>query len=232
MITLADYHRRTRRGPDTALATVPLVLCYGLGLLIASPHARSGLDVVSASLRATLGDDGFVWVPIACAALLLGWAVWMLGSRVKQSLVLAPAVVVESIAWGAGLGYAVIFIIDQATTLGPILLPAELIDRTVLSAGAGLHEELVFRLIMLTGLYLTLKRLCGLSRLASLVLAVVASSVCFAAAHHIAGENFVAYAFTYRCIAGALFALLFLWRGFAVAAWSHASYDFMVLSGL
>ena len=47
--------------------------------------------------------------------------------------------------------------------------------------------------------------------------------------HHLAGEAFEIYAFTYRTFAGLFFAGVFIARGFAVAAWTHAIYDLHVM---
>jgi membrane protease YdiL (CAAX protease family) len=64
--------------------------------------------------------------------------------------------------------------------------------------------------------------------LIAVLCAVVVSSIVFASAHHWAGETYSAYAFGYRTIAGGIFAALYLTRGFAVAVWTHSSYDFYV----
>ena len=61
-----------------------------------------------------------------------------------------------------------------------------------------------------------------------LVALVAGSSLLFSAAHHIV-EPFSLTAFVFRTVAGAMFAILFLFRGFAVAAWTHALYDLWVI---
>jgi hypothetical protein len=59
---------------------------------------------------------------------------------------------------------------------------------------------------------------------------LVVSSLLFSAAHYVGplGDTFEPYSFTFRTIAGLFFAGLFLWRGFGIAAGTHAAYDMLV----
>jgi membrane protease YdiL (CAAX protease family) len=100
----------------------------------------------------------------------------------------------------------------------------------VISAGAGFHEELIFRVIVMGGLAWLLTGLTGPGR--AWIVALVLSSLVFSLAHHVGpvGEPFTFAAFVYRTLAGVFFALVYHVRGFAVAAWTHALYDVYVLS--
>jgi membrane protease YdiL (CAAX protease family) len=64
----------------------------------------------------------------------------------------------------------------------------------------------------------------------SVVLAVLVTSVLFSAAHYAGahGETFDWFSFSFRFLAGAFFALLFVYRGFGIAAGTHALYDIFV----
>jgi membrane protease YdiL (CAAX protease family) len=116
------------------------------------------------------------------------------------------------------------------TTLGCATGPeqASLPAKLVLSLGAGVHEEILFRLIMVGGGVWLFERV--FKRFFAVALAVVISSVLFSAAHHvIGGEAFRVGAFVYRILCGLVFATLFQTRGFAVAVYTHALYDIYVL---
>ena len=102
--------------------------------------------------------------------------------------------------------------------------------KLILSLGAGVHEELLFRLVMVGGGVWLFERAFGLRRWIAIVLAFAISSVLFSAAHHvIGGEPFHVGAFTYRVLCGLVFATIFQTRGFAVAVYTHALYDIYVL---
>jgi membrane protease YdiL (CAAX protease family) len=95
--------------------------------------------------------------------------------------------------------------------------------------GAGIYEEVLFRLVLFAGLMWLLRQI-GLLSLPTFVLATVGSAMLFSAAHHAGpyGEPFNKYAFLFRTIAGLYFTLLFQLRGFGIAAGAHASYDVLV----
>ena len=62
----------------------------------------------------------------------------------------------------------------------------------------------------------------------AIIFAVVTSSLLFSLAHFMA-EDPNWYRFAYRAAAGLVFAIVFLTRGFAVAAYTHTMYDIWVL---
>ena len=108
--------------------------------------------------------------------------------------------------------------------------PPSLADIAVISAGAGLHEELIFRVLGMGGIGFLLYGITGRRR--AWLAALILSSLIFSLAHHVgpAGEAFTYAAFVYRTLAGVFFALVYQFRGFAVAAWTHALYDVYVFS--
>ena len=63
--------------------------------------------------------------------------------------------------------------------------------------------------------------------------AVLLTSTIFSAAHYLGpyGEAFDAFSFAFRFLAGAFFAVLFVYRGFGIAAGTHALYDIFVSVG-
>ncbi|MFO0823313.1 MAG: CPBP family glutamic-type intramembrane protease [Gemmataceae bacterium] len=95
--------------------------------------------------------------------------------------------------------------------------------------GAGIYEEVLFRLGLFVGLFSTL-RILQFPRVVALPLAMIATALAFAAAHHIGpyGEPMRADYFIFRTSAGLYFTLLFVTRGFGVAVGAHAGYDVLV----
>jgi len=225
---LEAYLARTRELATTALAVVPLVLVYGLGLLTASERARSGVDFVSTRLVAQVPTITYVAVQLGVAVTLVFVAAFRAERPFRQHLRWAWPAIGEACAWGLGLGAIVLFVMHEARLLA-IVVSGPLVDRTVLAAGAGLHEELVFRALLIPLVTQLLARVIGVPQRAAVAAAVLVSALAFSFAHHFAGEPFDAFVFLYRLVAGLVFAGLFLWRGFAITAWAHAAYDFSVL---
>jgi hypothetical protein len=101
--------------------------------------------------------------------------------------------------------------------------------------GAGVYEELLFRLIFLSLVGWILSRMRAL-RGPAMAIAVVLTSLTFAAAHYVGpyGEpvqpfrSAFWFSFSFRFLAGAFFGTLFVYRGFGIAAGTHAAYDILV----
>ena len=108
-----------------------------------------------------------------------------------------------------------------------------LLASIVTGIGAGIYEELVFRLILICVLMLLFQDVLGLTRKNSIILSVLVSAGLFSAHHHIVFVNgqlalSVAFNWTefgFRTIAGVYFAVLFAIRGFGITAGTHAFYD-------
>jgi membrane protease YdiL (CAAX protease family) len=108
-----------------------------------------------------------------------------------------------------------------------------LLASVVTGIGAGIYEELVFRLILICLLMIVFQDVLRLSRKNSIVLAVVVSAALFSAHHHIVylegrfgqAAPFNWTEFGFRTAAGVYFAVLFAIRGFGITAGTHAFYD-------
>lgn len=108
-----------------------------------------------------------------------------------------------------------------------------LMANIVTGVGAGIYEELVFRLILMCALMVLFERVLGLGRAGSVVLSILVSAALFSAHHHIVfadgrfgqGAVFSWTEFSFRTIAGIYFAILFAIRGFGITAGTHAFYD-------
>ena len=103
--------------------------------------------------------------------------------------------------------------------------------RFVMSLGAGVWEETIFRLGIMTGVAVLLDRVLGLGRWVAVALALLVSAVLFSAMHHIPpyGDPLHLGVFVFRVLAGCFFGLVYWFRGFAIAVYTHALYDVYVL---
>lgn len=199
----------------------PVLLAYEIGVLFAG--RVNGADVVTRALYATLGSRTlYLLLHAVIAALFL---VWIRGANRWDSLrleIVAP-VFLEALIYALTLGAAITLVLSH-------VLGMSIGGSTVISAlGAGVHEELVFRLGLLAGM-VTFLRGGGTDRRVAVVIAFVLSAPLFALAHHAGanGEPFTWHAFAFRTIAGLAFGAIFWFRSLAHAVYAHALYDLIV----
>ncbi len=201
----------------------PVLLVYEIGVLFAG--SVNGADVVTRLLFAALGRPAYLALHVAIA---VGFLVWIRRGRRWAALRLevAAPVILEAALYALTLGAVISLILDRVLGLG--LSSASVID----ALGAGVHEELVFRLALLGGLVALAQGSPSLGRRPRLAVAgaLVVSSIAFSAAHHLGayGEPWTAHAFAFRVLAGAAFGLIFWFRSLAHAVYAHAIYDLLV----
>lgn len=194
----------------------PLLLAYEIGVLFAG--RVNGADVITRAVYGTLGKATYLLV---YAAIAVGFLLWIRrGKRwATLRLEIAAPVVLEAAIYALTLGALLSLIVDRLLGLG--LTGGELVS----ALGAGVHEELVFRLGLLCGLVALFRE----SKV-GVVAAIAISSVLFSLAHHVGiyGETFTMHAFVYRCFAGVAFALIFWFRSLAHVVYAHVFYDVLV----
>ena len=103
----------------------------------------------------------------------------------------------------------------------------------VTGIGAGIYEELLFRLILICALMALFQNVFQLSHKNSIIMSILISAALFSVHHHIVfidgqltlSSPFNWMEFSFRTIAGVYFAVLFAIRGFGITAGTHAFYD-------
>lgn len=222
-----SYWTISRRPLTSLVFTLPLVLAYEGGVLMMGRGTpRNGADVWLRTLLDGLGFGQYFLLPVLTVLALLAWhhvehdrwrfspgvLVGMAGECLLWAVVLLGIARLQDRFWplatGAGEG---------------------VFARLVAFCGAGLYEEVLFRLLLLPLVAWIAARLGALPSAAA-AWGVIGSSLLFSAAHYVGplGDIFDPYSFTFRFLAGVFFAVLFELRGFGIAAGSHAAYDMLV----
>jgi hypothetical protein len=236
---MAGYLSATRHPWATLVFLLPLIIIYEGGVLYFSQTTgetvRNGADDW---LRWALASYGFgqVWMaPLLVVAYFVFLSWWNWSDRPQEPLATCTGMLLESI------GYAVVLWMiarnfDQLLKMAGIPLadvtPA-VTFRTPAGAqmigyiGAGLYEEIIFRLGLFSVLFF-LFRLVFLPVFLALPLSAMLGAVVFAAAHHVHGEPIETTKFLFRTFAGLCFTAIYVSRGFGIAVGAHAGYDILV----
>lgn len=226
---------------------MPMLVIYELGVLWIggqnSTQIRSGADIWLRSGLEAIGL-GVGWLPPVLV--VLGLLVWQwverypwqvswetLAGMFAESVIFAFILLLLGQLQSRAFSWSMTAIpeaLDGARLTAAITPEAvETLARAVGYVGAGIYEEVLFRLALLPPTIALLKQPTLLRRWAT-PLAVLITSLLFAAAHHAgpSGEPFELFRFSFRTLAGGIFAALFVQRGFGITVASHALYDLLV----
>lgn len=115
--------------------------------------------------------------------------------------------------------------------VGMDLLTAPWPARATIAIGAGIYEELLFRLVGIAVLHLVVKDLLQAGEQAARFIAIAGTSVAFALYHDVTlpGGGVQWPAFIFFFCAGVYFGTIYLARGFGIVVAVHAIYDLIAL---
>ncbi len=224
----ASYWTVSRTPLTSLVFSLPLVLAYEGGvLLLGRGSPRNGADVWLRQLLDALGFGAYFLLPTLTILGLLAWH-HMEHDRWNFSAGMLAGMAAECVLWAATL-VGLARLQDRYWPLAAAAGWDGMFARLIGFCGAGLYEEVLFRLLLLPLLIWSFERF-GAGTIPATVLGLVASSLLFSAAHYVGplGDAFDLYSFTFRALAGMFFALLFVVRGFGIAAGTHAIYDVLV----
>lgn len=257
-----EYWSTAREPWPSLLFILPFLVVYEVGAILHSqiPASRNGADLWIRQLGLETGF-GLEWLfPLLAPMLLMlwqlcgrrpwKWSVETLSGMFAESLMFAMLLVM------IGQLTALAFPVQQsALSLTLNSLPhfsTGNIPRVVSFLGAGIYEEMLFRLTILPISFVALRAMLVPPRVA-MVGSVFISSWLFATAHYVNSAALFApselslamstvldrpelwFSYTFRFFAGVLFSVIFWVRGFGIAVGCHILYDLfvgVVLSGI
>lgn len=227
------YSHHTQRPLNCLLFILPWLLVFEVGMLWRQTHipSRPMPSLVACKLIERfvelLGASGLYFPGLLLVAILLGWHIvtrypWTIEWPTLFGML------GESIVWAIPL-YVFNSVLQQARQ-GSVA--SVWTDDLILSIGAGIYEELVFRLIAITLLSLILIDVFAMNKNATMVFIFLFSSALFAAQHHqpFGNDPFDTVKFLFRTGAGLYLTGIFVFRGFGIAVGSHAIYDIIVVT--
>lgn len=234
---LRTYHRVSRTGTYGFFAALPLIILYEVMILVANQgrigQIRVGAEVWLKQFLALIGGTGFIWIGILVIIVGAGILWYERGKHIPIRARYFGWIIAESAVYGVLVALMVSMTVGLIFAASPPGIMSEsLWLKIALSIGAGIYEELVFRVLLVGGLFLGLRHLMKKREHAYIVAALV-GALLFSWVHYIGalGDPFTLASFSFRFLFGLALNAIFLLRGFGVAAWTHALYDVMVVTG-
>jgi len=232
-----SYFEDTNNLLYSFLVSLPLFILYELLIIISQPTGdaivRISVDVWIKSLFTYLGVNAvsFSLLVVVIVGLFI---IYRERDRLKTlKFSYFPILILESTVYAivvAMISQSLVSLVLNLAASDPINT-LSMMQKLALSLGAGLYEELFFRVILVTAFILIFTKILG-KKWAGVTAAVVLSALLFSAVHYIGdmGDAFTMGSFLYRFLFGLILNGIYVWRGFGVAAWTHAIYDIMVIT--
>jgi len=236
------YFKVSRAHRYSILFALPLLLGYeALAAALArpgKPELRNGADaILRAAFTAVAGRRGsliFIAVIVIVGVALVLRDLRRSKERLRPRIfagMLGESILLASV-FGIVVGVTTAKLLGSlhSLSLGPIE-QTTWSTRLMLSLGAGLYEELFFRVLLVTAIAAGARVLLGLGTKASGFVAAIGGALIFSAFHYIGpyGDKLELPSFVFRTLSGLAFSGLYLMRGFGITAWTHALYDAFLL---
>lgn len=232
------YAAQSMRPWPVLLFLTPLIAAYEIGSLVylADDTGRVTETVAARYLLAQIfelfGAFGLFLPGIALVVVLLfqhllardPWRVRPSTLAVMAAESAGLAVPLLVLAWTTQL-------LPLAATTPDAPLPLNTVGaRLTIAVGAGIYEELVFRMIVIAVVHTVFTSVMRTSERTAGIFAILASATLFTLYHNLTPDG----VFDWRLAAffatsGIYFAVLYLWRGFGIIVAVHAIYDVIVL---
>ena len=241
----AGYWALSTRPLHVLLFLTPLVLFYELGSFLYLDASTEGARQMILAQKLLgeffqlFGAAGLFLPGIALITVLLIWHV-LLGDRWKVRPGVLGGMTLESLAWTMPLLVLAAVYSGAAERMampamaappGGDLYSLRWEARLTVAIGAGLYEEMLFRLVLIALLHLVFADLLRLHSTAAAAVAVAGAAIAFGLYHDVTlptgGTNWPKLLFL--TAAGAYLGTVYMLRGFGIVAGTHAVYDIMVL---
>jgi len=242
---MRPYWQASRAPRYSLLFALPLLIIYQILAALApvgpgGMSVRNGADVILQSVFLRLAG---AWGPRLFLLCLIGVGAWLIARDVrshpgKLTLSVLGAMLLEStclaLVFGVVVGSLTAAVLGTPPPAMTLAFSGQSLSRwtmVMLSLGAGIYEELLFRVVLVGLLAWGTNKLLGVRPLVAGVVATVLGALIFSAFHYIGpyGDRLEVYSFVFRTIAGLFFSGLYLLRGFGITAWTHALYDVFLL---
>lgn len=237
--TISRYFDHTHSLVYSYLISLPLLILYEALIVITQPDpasiVRISVDVWIKQLFQLIGYNALsiTLLLVAC----LGLFIFFRDRKHHRPLYVSyfMGILLEAVLYAILLAFLISSFLTNILQLIPPTAVEELptLQQIALSLGAGLYEELFFRVFLIFVLFRIFKFIFS-KNLQSYVAAVLIGALIFSLAHYTGtlGDPFTLGSFLFRFVFGLALNVIYVTRGFGVTAWTHAFYDIMVVAFL
>ena len=228
-----SYLLKSRTSFYSFLFTLPLFFLYEVNILFLSWDdilvVRNGADFLMRNILESFDIYGLYGLGLVFFLGLLVTYIFFIKEDQQQEVNVNFLFIMlaESILWSLVLYFLLFkFMVLLMNPVGKTIL-----QQVTLAIGAGIYEEFLFRVLLIAGLSGILGFVFMWDKTFKNIIAVVLSGGIFSAFHFMGeyGDFFSMELFLIRFFAGLILGVLYMYRGFGIAAYTHSIYDLIVL---
>lgn len=234
--TLQEYWAYSRSPFQSILLILPVIVVYEFGMFLFNKSdvtgLRNGADVLLRHFLGIFGLSGFYAFGLSLF-LIIFFVLWLEYQREGQ-FDIVPKFVLGMLLESFLFGFILFIVLARISSIGLQLNPSDglsVIHRLILSLGAGVYEEFVFRVLVVSGVVFLLTKVARWEKLPANLIAILVSALVFSWFHYVGeyGDYFQIRTFLLRTFAGVLLSLLYVLRGFGITAYAHIFYDVIII---
>ncbi|MCF6154276.1 MAG: CPBP family intramembrane metalloprotease [Candidatus Brocadia sp.] len=223
-----SYFHRSKSLANSFLFILPLLVLYEVGIALQGASIKNTADVIVKTPLLLFGKNGsLIFNSLVIAFLVV--SVFYIEKEYRLNFRIFIPMVVESMVYALCMGYALGFVVYKV--LFPYVLAKPFSTNMwmgiILSVGAGVYEEIVFRLLLLSILYYLFVTLLKINKPIGAIVSIILGALIFTSMHYVGtlSDSFTYTSFMFRLLAGIFLSAIFLFRGLGIAVYTHAIYD-------
>ena len=236
MLKKNTYWRLSKSPYYSFIFIIPFLIIYEFMVLFLSRNEvstlRNGADILLRQFMSLFGDVGLYITSISFFLIFL--IVFLLQKKnmndtsIKSNYLLL--MLIEGFVWGIVLFFLMLF----SQNLLTFPSSKELISQIILSIGAGLYEELVFRVLLIIVLTKIIKIIFLWNNFICVMISMIISAIIFSYFHFLGpyGDTLSFSVFIYRFLGGFFLGFLYILRGFGITAYTHINYNLFIIFSL
>ncbi len=230
--SLHQYLNSSRTIHYSLIVTLPVLVIYEIGILILFRDSFFEMRNTGEILLRNLFESLHLTNPYAVSGILLGCfiAVMWRGYHIEKRPGIRANYIVymllESMFWAS-----ILFVSMHLFSQLPLQISSieDKVSNMNLALGAGIFEELIFRLVLIGAILVILQRGLSFEPIVAVPIAIF-SAACIFAAFHLFTEMYYFPVFTQRVFGGILLGSLFYLRGYGISVYAHIVYNILILA--
>lgn len=226
---MKQYFYHSKNLAHSFLFILPLLVLYEVGIALQSSNVKNAADVVIKTPLTLFGKNGSL-IFNSLVIVLLFASVFSIEKERRLSPLTFVLMFLESAVYALCVGYGLGFIVYKKLFPHTMAIALSLNNTwkgVILSVGAGVYEEIVFRLLLISALYFLFATVIKINKPISAIISIIAGALIFTVMHYVGplGDSFTSTSFMFRFLSGLVLSVIFMFRGLGIAVYTHAMYD-------